>query len=131
MDAAIDLALETEVKVDTANAVNWLAAKLDQRAKYGVTVIYHSVFLIYPPRDQIAHIMAMIAKAGADATQDAPIAWLCYESEALFDGDRKSPKMLARLQTWPDGTSEVYAVSDGHVTYVDVKDPTTAPEHNR
>lgn len=131
LDAAIELARETQVKVDKANAVDWLAAKLAVRPKYGVTVIYHSVFLIYPPRDQIAQIMAMIAKAGAEATQDAPIAWLCYESEALFEGDRDSPKMLARLQIWPEGTSQVYASSDGHVTYVDMLDPVTVPEHNR
>lgn len=82
-------------------------------------MIYHSTFLIYPPREVISEIMATIRQAGAEATPDAPLAWLSYESEALFGGDRSSPKMHARLETWPGGTVDTYAISDGHVTYVD------------
>ncbi|MEO1362114.1 MAG: DUF2332 domain-containing protein, partial [Pseudomonadota bacterium] len=67
----------------------------------------------------IAQIMQIIRVAGADATAAAPLAWLSYESEALFGGDRTSPKMRARLETWPGGAVETYAESDGHVTYVD------------
>ena len=82
-------------------------------------MIYHSVFLIYPPRDVIAEIMDVIREAGKSATDAAPLAWLSYESEALFGGDRASPKMRARLETWPGDQVETYAESDGHVTYVD------------
>ena len=118
LDAAMDLARQTGVQVDQARAADWLKTRLAARPDQGATVVYHSVFLIYPPREEIAEIMARIAEAGAEATRAAPVAWLCYESEALFGGRRDSPHMQARLQIWPEGVSEVYAIGDGHVTSI-------------
>lgn len=117
--AAIRLAQACQTQVEAADASKWIADRLDRRPGAGVTVVFHSTFLIYPPRDVIAQIMSTIRQAGASATPDAPLAWLSYESEALFGGDRTSPKMHARLETWPGGTVDTYAVSDGHVTFVD------------
>lgn len=119
LDAAIRLAQQAGTRVEQADALSWLTERLANRPSSGVTVLYHSVFLIYPPREVIAAIMDTIRKAGEIATDAAPLAWLSYESEALFGGDRNSPKMRARLETWPGGTVETYAESDGHVTYVD------------
>lgn len=118
LDAAVSLAQAQNVQVEPADAAAWLADRLAHRPQYGLTVIYHSVFLIYPPREVIAEIMQTIRAAGAQATDAAPVAWLSYESEALFGGDTDSPKMRARLETWPGGEVETYAESDGHVTYV-------------
>ena len=64
--------------------------------------------------------MRLIEEAGAAATASAPLAWLCFEPESLFGGDRTSPRMQTRLQTWPDGTARILNESDGHVTHVDV-----------
>lgn len=119
LDAAISLAQDSGTQVEAADALDWLKHRLANRPKTGVTVVYHSVFLIYPPREIIAEIMQAIRTAGADATPEAPLAWLSYESEALFGGDHSSPKMRARLETWPGNQVETYAESDGHVTYVD------------
>lgn len=119
LDAAISLAQDSGTQVEAADALAWLKHRLANRPKTGVTVVYHSVFLIYPPREIIAEIMQAIRTAGADATPEAPLAWLSYESEALFGGDHSSPKMRARLETWPGNQVETYAESDGHVTYVD------------
>ena len=119
LDAAIRLAQDARTSVDQADAADWLTDKLSNRPLTGLTVIFHSVFLIYPPRDIIKTIMDTIKSAGETATEKAPIAWLSYESEALFGGDNSSPKMRARLQTWPGGLVDTYAESDGHVTYVD------------
>lgn len=119
LDAAVSLAQDSGTRVEAADALAWLKHRLANRPKTGVTVVYHSVFLIYPPREIIAEIMQVIRAAGADATPEAPLAWLNYESEALFGGDHSSPKMRARLETWPGDQVETYAESDGHVTYVD------------
>jgi len=119
LDAAIALAQDSGTRVEAADALAWLKHRLANRPKTGVTVVYHSVFLIYPPREIIAEIMQVIRAAGADATPEAPLAWLSYESEALFGGDHSSPNMRARLETWPGDQVETYAESDGHVTYVD------------
>jgi len=118
LDAAIKLACETDTQVEQGDAEHWLRAKLAARPATGLTVIYHSVFLIYPPRDQIKRIMDLIREAGEAATSANPVAWLCYESEALFDGSHQSPKMHARLQYWPGGEAKTIAISDGHVTKI-------------
>jgi hypothetical protein len=119
LDAAIMLAQQAGTKVDQADALSWLTERLANRPTNGTTVIYHSVFLIYPPREVIVTVMDAIREAGETATAEAPLAWLSYESEALFGGDRTSPRMRARLESWPGGAVETYAESDGHVTCVD------------
>ena len=48
LDAAIKLGVETGYHVQQANARDWLKEKIKARANDGLTVIYHSVFLIYP-----------------------------------------------------------------------------------
>ena len=119
LDAAIRLARETGVTVERADASEWVESRLAARPQDALTVVYHSVFLIYPPADKIRHIISAIETAGTAATDEAPLAWLCYESEALFGGDRTSPVMQARLRTWPGNDFRLIATSDGHVTRVD------------
>ncbi|MEL6781742.1 MAG: DUF2332 domain-containing protein [Pseudomonadota bacterium] len=117
--AAIALARDTGVGVEQADAADWIEAQLAVRPKTGLTVVYHSVFLIYPPKEAIARIMSAIEAAGAAATSDAPVAWLSYESEALFGGSRDTPKMETRLQVWPGGAAKTLAQSDGHITKIE------------
>jgi len=119
LDAAIAVAVSSGTQVDQADAEAWLIEKLAQRPATGLTVIFHSVFLIYPPKEQIKRIMNLIAKHGADATSQAPLAWLCYESEGLFGGDHSNPQMQTRLQVWPGDETQILARSDGHVTQVE------------
>ena len=69
-------------------------------------------------REVIGQIMSMIASYGMRASEAAPLAWLSYESEALFGGNRESPRMEARLQVWPGGEARTLNCSDGHVTRV-------------
>jgi hypothetical protein len=119
LDTAIQLAQAQGTVVTQADALSWLKQKLETRPTSGVTVIYHSAFLVYPPREVIAEITDLIRRAGAAANPDAPLAWLSFEAEALFGGDPNSGNMHARLETWPGGKVEIYGQSDGHVTYVD------------
>lgn len=118
LDAAVRLAQQTGISVDKADAAEWLARMLEDRPAKGLTVIYHSVFLVYPPREVIGEIMSLIAAHGERATPDAPLAWLSYESEALFGGNRETPMMETRLQVWPGGEARRLNRSDGHVTKV-------------
>jgi hypothetical protein len=119
-DAAVDLALATGVKVERANAADWLEARLAERSSSGLTVVYHSVFLQYPPRDERIRIVRAIEAAGARATAAAPLAWLRLEPEAVF-GPRASNRFLIDLVTWPGGERELLAETDGHVRFVDAR----------
>lgn len=118
LDAAVRLAQKTGISVEKADAADWIERKLSARPTKGLTVVFHSVFLIYPPRDVIGQIMSTIAAHGEKATADAPLAWLSYESEALFGGNTDTPMMETRLQVWPDGEARTLNRSDGHVTRV-------------
>lgn len=84
LEQAIALARETGGVPDQADAVDWLHKKLKQRSRAGVTVIYHSMFLHYPPENTRRALLDLIAAAGEAATETAPLAWLCYESEVFF-----------------------------------------------
>lgn len=118
LDAAMALAVEMGIKVDQADASDWLEKKLAARPSRGTTVIFHSVFLHYPPRQVRDRIIQLIEQAGMAATDQAPLAWLCMEAESVFaDVNPKLGRFQVRLQTWPDGGHQVLGYTDGHVTY--------------
>ncbi len=114
-DGAVALARSSRVQVERADAAEWIARKLDARASDAATLVYHSVFLQYPPRDAREAIVAAIERAGMRATRDAPLAWVRLEPEALTDGVRDSVRMVVDLTTWPGGERRVLAYADGHV----------------
>lgn len=116
-DGAVALALAHDTRVERADAADWIARKLDARAP-GATVVYHSVFLQYPPRESREAIVAAIEAAGAAAAPDAPLAWVRLEPEALIDGVRDSPRMVLDCIAWPGRERRVLGYTDGHVRSV-------------
>lgn len=120
LDAAIGLANETGVTVDKADAADWLAHKLASRPEAGLTVIYHSVFLQYPPAETRSALLQMMDMAGAEATEARPLAWLCFEPAAFFQGPDQigiDPNdFITYLKVWPGGGDQRLLRSDGHVT---------------
>ena len=127
IDAAIALANETGIAVDKADAADWLKAKLTVRPAKGLTVIYHSVFLQYPPAEVRRALLAMMDAAGAEATPERPLAWLCFEPGAFFQGPDQvgiNPNdFVTYLKTWPGGEAQRFLRSDGHVTQVSATSP--------
>ncbi|MGD9981208.1 MAG: DUF2332 domain-containing protein [Hyphomonadaceae bacterium] len=117
-DGAVALARETGVHVERADAAEWLSRKLAQRAGDAATIVYHSVFLQYPPREARAAIVDAIASAGARASASAPLAWVRLEPEALTDNVRDSPRMVIDITTWPGARRRIIGYTDGHVRAV-------------
>jgi hypothetical protein len=117
-DAAVDIALANEVAVERADAAEWLEDRLSRRAPDALTIVYHSVFFQYPPRETRKRIKTAIERAGEASS--APLAWLRLEPEATLGGARDSLRMLSDVITYPDGTRRTLAVTDGHVRFVDV-----------
>lgn len=117
-DGAVALARETGVRVERADAAQWLSQKLAARADDAATIVYHSVFLQYPPRDAREAIVSAIVEAGARATERAPLAWVRLEPEALTDDVRDSPRMVIDVITWPGATRRIVGYTDGHVRAV-------------
>lgn len=118
-DGAVQLALETGVSVDRADAAEWLAGKLALRPGDAATIVYHSIFLQYPPREARAAIFDVIRAAGMRASEHAPLAWVRLEPEALLDGVRDSPRMVIDLVSWPGGERRILGYTDGHVRSIE------------
>ncbi len=114
-DGAVALAREADVRVDRASADAWLAAKLAARADDAATIVYHSVFLQYPPREAREAIVSAIREAGARATPQAPLAWVRLEPEVLTDGVENGLRFVLDLHTWPGGERRILGYTDGHV----------------
>jgi len=117
-DGAVALARETGVQVERADAAQWLAQRLNTRADDAATIVYHSVFLQYPPREARDAIVDAIHSAGARATERAPLAWVRLEPEALTDDVRDSPRMVIDVTTWPGAKRRIVGYTDGHVRSV-------------
>jgi hypothetical protein len=118
-DGAVALALEAGAKVERADAAEWLPRKLAARARDAATIVYHSIFLQYPPREARQAIAAAMESAGASATAKAPLAWVRLEPEAVLDGVRDSVRMVLDLIVWPGGERRILGYADGHVRYVE------------
>ncbi len=115
-DTAAAIALAHRVHVERADAATWLEERLARRAPDALTVVYHSVFYQYPPRDVRERIRDVIATAGTASA--APLAWLRLEPEAALDGPRDSVRFLIDVVTWPGGERRTLATTDGHVRFI-------------
>ncbi|MEZ5971448.1 MAG: DUF2332 family protein [Hyphomonadaceae bacterium] len=117
-DGAVALARESGVHVERADAAEWLAQKLADRANDAATIVYHSVFFQYPPRAAREAIVSAIMGAAANASERAPLAWVRLEPEAITDGVENSPRMVIDITTWPGAKRRIIGYTDGHVRAV-------------
>jgi len=101
---AIALKRETGGTPVRADAADWTEAHAHP-APGLATVVYHSVFIQYPPAEIQARIRAAIAAAGAAATAEAPLAWLSMEP----DPENLAGAMEVRLTLWPGGEDRLLA----------------------
>ena len=119
LEGAINIALAEGTKPDKAGAADWLERKLAARPQEGLTVVYHSIFLQYPPQQERARIYELMQKAGENASRGAPLAWVRFEPEMLqtFEPDILTPTV--DVVTWPEGKRCALARSNGHATFVE------------
>ncbi|WGM30693.1 DUF2332 family protein [Brevundimonas sp. NIBR11] len=109
LEAALAIAAATPARIDTGDAADWLEAELAVEPKPGLCrVVMHTIAFQYFPPDVQARVRARIEAAGAQATDDAPVAWLTYEAEGA--GFERWP--MLRLRAWPDGRD--IALARGH-----------------
>ena len=113
LEAAIGVALDAGTKVEAADAADWTAARV-ATAPGTVSVLFHSVFWQYMPPATQAALEAMIAQIGAEATADAPFAWLRLEPPPTT-----MINMEIRLTTWPGGEERLLGRSHPHGAWVE------------
>jgi hypothetical protein len=110
--AAIGLALAKGVRVESADAPAF-AAELGAPVRGAATVVFHSIFFQYMPKDSQAELVAAIQAHGRAATQEAPFAWVRLEPQL-----ENLKTNNVRLNLWPGGEERVLAESHPHATWV-------------
>ena len=87
-----------DAPIARADAIDWLGPRLQSAPKGQLHLIQHTVAWQYFPKDVQHRGRALIEAAGAQATNDRPLAWLAMES----DGDHTAAIGAAlTLRLWP------------------------------
>jgi hypothetical protein len=109
LEAALAVARQDPPPVEQGDAADWLEGKLAAPASPGRTrVVLHSIAFQYFPAEVQARTEAAIEAAGAEASEQAPVAWLRYE---MAPGEDR-PSL--RLRTWPGGEDRLLAWCHPH-----------------
>jgi len=109
IEAALALAAQSELRVERAEAADWLEKRLAVDGATGRTrVVFHSAVWHYLSAATKERLKTAIRNAGAAATADQPIAWLSVEP------DRIDGSAAIRATIWPKGTTHHLGRSDHH-----------------
>ena len=108
LEAAIAVARSADVKVEQADAGDWLEAQLRRPSPGCVTVLYHSIMWSYLPAATQGRIDTLMQAHGAEANDASPLAWL------RFEGAQPKARPELRLTLWPGGREERLAVAHPH-----------------
>ena len=112
-EAALDLAAQSDLRVEAIDAARFAERELRAGASGTALVLAHTVFWQYLSGPTKAAIRAAIAEAAGRATKASPFAWLRLEAE-----ERRGA--VLRLSLWPDGrVDEVLAVASFHGQWIE------------
>lgn len=100
LEAALDHVVEEGLKLDRADAGDWATERLATLVPGVATVLYHSVFWQYLTPEVKARVRAAIDSAAAQATPEAPFAWLRMEAHESLECAG------LYLKTWPGPSDE-------------------------
>jgi len=108
MAAALDVAAVARPPVAQGDAADWLEARLRTRHAGALHLVFHTVAWQYFPAATRARCTAALARAGAQADADAPLAHLAMEADGTRDGAALS------LTMWPPGATVALGRADFH-----------------
>ncbi len=111
--AALEMAARSEVRVDSADAIDWLQHRTSERHEGAAHVIYSTIAWQYLPEDARNKGRDILYAAGEKATKEAPLAW------AMKEGDGESPGAGLSLTLWPGGETRDVGRADYHGRWID------------
>lgn len=111
--AALDIAAASPIRVEKADAIDWLARRTATPREGVAHVIYSTIAWQYIPKAARDEGEAIIRAAGARATTDAPLAW------ARMEIDGKTPGTGLTLALWPTGEEHLVGRADFHGRWID------------
>lgn len=107
--AAIALALASPPPIDRADAADWVANWVTLEAG-STAVVMHSIAWQYFPVATQTRIAAYLTALGANASVDAPLAWLRYE----MDDATAAELPTLRLTLWQGGAPNERLLARAH-----------------
>jgi hypothetical protein len=102
-DAACEVALRVPLVVERADALSWVPQRFVPRDGT-VTVLMHSIVSYYLNANAREHFIDAVSRAAIDAREEAPMAWLRFESDGFE----------TKVTLWPGAREIAVARSDGH-----------------
>lgn len=118
---AIGMVREHGVRLDRADAADWLEQRLTEPQAAGVTrVLMHSVVWQYLPQETARRVRAAMERAAAAATAARPLAWV------MMEPNRAIAHQVMRVMSWP-GHAEpvVLGVAHAHAAWIRYGAPDT------
>jgi len=114
LNVAIDLVSGLDMSIEKSDAASWVINNINKSTEEGyATVLMHSLTFCYLPSTDQKAITKHMNEIGANATKNAPVAWLSYE---LNDEN----KTELTLQYWPSGETALLAQVHPHGRYVNI-----------
>jgi len=104
LEAAIELALALGVRVEQADAGDWVERQLTTLPTDAITVLYHSIMWQYLPAATQQRISGLMEAAG----QRVPLAWLRFEPATA------SGPFELRLTIWQNGAGRERLLASAH-----------------
>jgi hypothetical protein len=114
-EAALEFAAHAPWRVENADAAEWVERCFEGVRPGAVKVLLHTVVWQYLDDETRARITSAMERAGAQASVDAPVAWLSLE----YDGE--SPGAALNLRLWPSGSSQTIGRADFHGRWVEFR----------
>lgn len=112
LEAALELAAASSLRVERADAAGWVEACLGEPAPRAASILYHSIVWQYLPAAARRRIEVAIARGGDHATADAAFAWLRMEPAP----DARHAEL--RLTLWPVGHERLLGAADFHGRWI-------------
>lgn len=113
LDAAVALARAAQVRVEAADALDFVRRRAAPTSG-AATVVFHSVVWQYLPPSLQADLTAAIAGHGRSAGPGAPFAWLRMEP-----APENLAEMTLRLTVWPGGDERALARVHPHGAWIE------------
>ena len=111
---AIGMVRADGVRLDHADAADWVEARLAEPQASGVTrVLMHSVVWQYLPKPVAERVRAAMTAAGEQATAEHPLAWV------MMEPDRALAHQVIRVMSWPGHAEPVIlGTSHAHAAWI-------------
>jgi hypothetical protein len=100
--AALKLAAAEGRRAERIDAAEWVEREFAKPPVRGVCrLLFHTIVWQYLPAPTRARIEAVLERAGAEATVDAPVAHFAFETDYNPEGHKVGAPMTLRI--WPGG----------------------------